>query len=49
MAKKAMVIGYTRTLRRAARRPDEADSPTKIERCKEMPAVLLDKVESLTF
>ena len=44
-----MVIGYTRMLRRAARRPDEADSPAKIERCKEMLAVLLDKVDSLTF
>ena len=46
---KAMIIGYTRMLRRAARRPNEADSPAKIERCKEMLAKLLGKVDSLTF
>ena len=48
-AEKAMIIGYTRMLRRAARRPDEADSPAKIARCKEMLAVLLNKVDSLVF
>ena len=36
VAEKAMVIGYVRMLRRALRRPNEADSPAKIERCKEM-------------
>ena len=46
---KAMIIGYTRMLRRAVRRPDEADSPAKIARCKEMLAVLLDKVDTLLF
>jgi hypothetical protein len=46
---KAMVIGYTRMLRRAIRRSGDADSPTKIARCKEMLAVLLDKVDSLVF
>ena len=46
---KAMVIGYTRMLRRAIRRPNEADSPAKIARCKEMLAYLLDKVDALTF
>ena len=46
---KAMVIGYTRMLRRAIRRPKEADSPAKIARCKEMLAYLLDKVDALTF
>ena len=46
---KAMVIGYTRMLRRALRRPDEAESPAKIARCKEMLGVLLGKVESLVF
>ena len=46
---KAMVIGYTRMLRRAVRRPDEADSPAKIARCKEMLAELLGRVESLVF
>jgi hypothetical protein len=46
---KAMVIGYTRMLRRAARRPNEADSPAKIARCKEMLAKLLEKTESICF
>ena len=46
---KAMVIGYTRMLRRALRRPNEAESPAKIARCKEMLGVLLGKVESLVF
>ena len=49
VAEKAMVIGYTRMLRRAIRRPEEADSPAKIARCKEMLAVLLDKVDTLVF
>ena len=46
---KAMVIGYTRMLRRAIRRPDEAESPAKIARCKEMLGILLEKVDTLTF
>ena len=46
---KAMVIGYTRMLRRAVRRPNEADSPAKIARCKEMLAILLEKIDSLCF
>ena len=49
VAEKAMIIGYTRMLRRALRRPDEAKSPAKIARCKEMLAVLLDKVDTLLF
>ena len=49
IAEKAMVIGYTRMLRRAARRPNEADSPAKIARCKEMLAELLNNVDCLTF
>ena len=49
VAQKAMVIGYTRMLRRAVRRPNEADSPAKIERCKEMLAELLNKVDTLVF
>ena len=49
VAEKAMVIGYTRMLRRASRRPNEADSPAKITRCKEMLEVLLDKVDTLLF
>ena len=47
IAEKAMIIGYTRMLRRAVRRPDEADSPAKIARCKEMLAELLGRVDSL--
>ena len=46
---KAMIIGYTRMLRRAIRRPNEADSSVKIARCKEMLGVLLNKVNTLTF
>jgi uncharacterized protein (TIGR02172 family) len=49
VAEKAMVIGYTRMLRRAIRRPNEADSPAKIARCKEMLAVLLEKMDSICF
>ena len=49
VAQKAMVVGYTRMLRRALRRPGEADSPAKIARCKEMLGVLLSKVDTLTF
>ena len=49
VAEKAMIIGYTRMLRRAIRRPNEADSLEKIARCKEMLAILLSKVDSLTF
>ena len=46
---KAMVVGYTRMLRRAIRRPQDADSPAKIARCKEMLAILLEKTDSLCF
>ena len=49
VAEKAMVVGYTRMLRRAVRRPNEADSPAKIARCKEALAELLEKVDSLCF
>ena len=49
VAEKAMIIGYTRMLRRALRRPEEAESPAKIARCKEMLAELLSKVDSLVF
>ena len=49
VVEKAMVIGYTRMLRRAIRRPNDADSPAKIARCKEMLAILLGKVDSLVF
>ena len=49
VAEKAMIIGYTRMLRRAIRRPEEAESPAKIARCKEMLAELLSKVDTLVF
>ena len=49
VAEKAIVIGYTRMLRRAIRRPNEAESPAKIARCKEMLALLLDKIDTLVF
>lgn len=49
IAEKAMVIGYTRMLRRAIRRSGDADSPAKIARCKEMLGVLLNKISTLTF
>ena len=49
VAEKAMVLGYTRMLRRAARRPQDADSPAKIARCQEMLAILLNKVDTLSF
>ena len=49
IAEKAMIIGYTRMLRRAVRRPNEADSAAKIARCKEMLAILLEKTDSLYF
>ena len=49
VAEKAMIIGYTRMLRRAARRPHEVDSPAKIARCKEMLAMLLAKTDSICF
>ena len=49
VAEKAMIIGYTRMLRRALRRPDEAESPAKIARCKERLALLLRKVDTLVF
>ena len=49
VAEKAMIVGYTRMLRRAIRRPEEAESPAKIARCKEMLAILLEKTDSICF
>ena len=49
VAEKAMIVGYTRMLRRAIRRPGDADSPAKIARCKEMLATLLNKIDTLIF
>ena len=47
--KKACVIGYVRMLRRAIRRPNEPESPAKIEHCKKMLLQLLDEVNTLEF
>ena len=49
VAEKAMIVGYTRLLRRSLRRPNEAASPVRIARCKEMLGILLNKVETLDF
>ena len=49
VAEKAMIVGYTRMLRRAIRRPEDADSPAKIARCKERLAYLLSNVDTLIF
>ena len=49
VAEKAMIIGYTRMLRRSIRRPNEADSPARIARSKEMLSLLLEKTDSLCF
>ena len=49
VAEKAMVIGYTRMLRRAIRRPNEPESPAKIAWCKERLATLLEKIDSICF
>ena len=46
---KAMILGYTRMLRRSIRRPNEADSTAKIALCKERLGVLLNKVDTLVF
>ena len=49
VAEKAMIIGYTRMLRRALRRPDEAESPARIARYSERLITLLNKYDTLTF
>ena len=46
---KAMVIGYTRMLRRAIRLASNADSPVKIARCQEVLSKLLEKFGTLAF
>ena len=46
---KARVIGYVRMLRRALRRPNEPESPAKIEHCKKMLIGILDEIETLEF
>ena len=49
VAEKAMVIGYVRMLRRALRRPNDAESPTRIAHCKKRLLMLLSKLDSLAF
>jgi Ser/Thr protein kinase RdoA (MazF antagonist) len=49
VAEKAMIIGYTRLLRRSVRRPNEEISAARIARSKEMLAELLNKVDTLDF
>ena len=49
VAEKAMIIGYTRILRRSIRRPNEASSAAKIARSKEMLIELLSRIDSLEF
>ena len=49
VAEKAMVIGYVRMLRRALRRPNDAESPARIAHCKERLLMLLNKLDSLAF
>ena len=46
---KAMVIGYTRVLRRSIRRPNEAGSAEMVAHCKKRLAELLERTESLVF
>lgn len=45
---KTMIVGYTRMLRRTLRR-NLVDGPERIARCKEMLAILLEKVDTLDF
>ena len=49
VAEKAMIIGYTRMLRRAARRPHEEGSAAMVEHCKARLAELLEKTDTLVF
>ena len=49
VVEKAMVIGYTKLLRRSIKRPNEPESAVRIKRCKEMLEVLLNKVDTLVF
>jgi hypothetical protein len=46
---KAMIIGYTRLLRRAIRRPNEKNSAAMVAYCKEILTTLIAKTDSLYF
>jgi hypothetical protein len=47
--KKARVIGYVRVLRRAIRRPNEPESPARVEYYKKMLNQIIDEVDTLDF
>lgn len=47
--KKAQILGYVRLLRRALRRPNQAESPAMIEHTKKQLAILIEQVDSLYF
>ena len=49
LEKKAMIIGYTRMLRRAIRRPNDPGSPKRIAHCKARLIQLVNEVDELTF
>ena len=49
LEKKAMIIGYTRMLRRAIRRPNDPGSPKRIAHCKDRLIQLVNEVDELTF
>ena len=49
VAEKAMVIGYTRILRRSARRPHEPGSAEMVAHCKKRLSELLEKTDTLVF
>ena len=49
VSEKASVIGYTRLLRRAVRRPEDPSSAGMIEYCKKILTELVDKIDSLEF
>ena len=49
VAEKAMVIGYTRMLRRAIRRPHEEGSAAQVAHCKQRLEEILTRVDSLIF
>ena len=46
---KARVLGYVRVLRRAIRRPNDPESPARIEYYKKMLNVIIDEVDTLEF
>lgn len=49
VAEKAMVIGYTRMLRRAIRRPNDPNSAEMVAHCKSQLIKLVEKLDTLDF